>query len=237
MINASKTTLTAALALALTASAAAAADTSKLTNERERLSYSIGIAFGRSLIQQGMGELDFEKVLQGMRDSYERRELAMSEEEYRATYRGWQQHMTQRMGKTRQLAGLDNKMAGDAFMAENGKKEGVVTLESGLQYKILSAGTGEKPTATDTVTANYRGSLLDGTEIDNTWKRNQPATFDLKGAIPGWREAMQMMPVGSKWELYVPPQLAYSAQGAGALIGPNMTLIFEVELLSIKKPE
>jgi FKBP-type peptidyl-prolyl cis-trans isomerase len=134
-------------------------------------------------------------------------------------------------------AGEANKKEGDTFLATNKTKPGVVTLPDGLQYKIIKEGTGPKPTATDTVTVNYRGTLIDGKEFDSSYKRGEPATFPVGGVIKGWTEALQLMPVGSKWELYIPSDLAYGARGAGADIGPNSTLIFEVELLSIKGNE
>jgi FKBP-type peptidyl-prolyl cis-trans isomerase FklB len=127
-----------------------------------------------------------------------------------------------------------NKKDGEAFLAANAGKEGVVKLPSGLQYKILTPGTGPKPSATDSVVCNYRGTLIDGTEFDSSYKRGQPATFGVGRVIKGWTEALQLMPVGSKWQLFVPAQLAYGDRGAGADIGPNATLIFEVELLSIE---
>jgi FKBP-type peptidyl-prolyl cis-trans isomerase FklB len=131
-------------------------------------------------------------------------------------------------------AGEENKKAGEAFLAQNKGKQGVVTLPSGLQYKILKAGNGKKPTENDTVECNYRGTLINGTEFDSSYRRGQPATFGVGQVIPGWREALQLMPVGSKWELYVPPDLAYGERGAGRDIGPNSTLVFEVELLGIQ---
>jgi FKBP-type peptidyl-prolyl cis-trans isomerase FklB len=127
-----------------------------------------------------------------------------------------------------------NKAAGAAFLAENKAKEGVVTLPSGLQYKILTAGTGPKPSATDVVICNYRGTLLDGKEFDSSYKRGQPASFPVNQVIKGWTEALQLMPVGSKWQLFIPSELAYRDRGAGADIGPGATLIFEVELISIQ---
>jgi FKBP-type peptidyl-prolyl cis-trans isomerase FklB len=133
-----------------------------------------------------------------------------------------------------QAAGGTNKQAGDAFLAANKSKEGVVTLPSGLQYKILKAGTGPKPTVSDSVVCNYRGTLLDGKEFDSSYKRGQPATFPVGRVIKGWTEALQLMPVGSKWQLFIPSDLAYGASGAGGDIGPNATLIFEVELISIQ---
>jgi len=130
--------------------------------------------------------------------------------------------------------GEKNKKDGDAFLAENKGKEGVVALPSGLQYKILKAGDGEKPKSTDTVVCNYRGTLLNGKEFDSSYKRGQPATFPVSGVIKGWTEALQLMPVGSKWQLFIPPDLAYGDRGAGNDIAPGATLIFEVELLSIQ---
>ncbi len=133
-----------------------------------------------------------------------------------------------------QVAGEANKKEGEAFLAANKSKEGVVTLPSGLQYKILQQGTGPKPTASDSVVCNYRGTLLNGTEFDSSYKRGQPATLGVGQVIPGWTEALQLMPVGSKWQLFIPSNLAYGARGAGSDIGPNSTLTFEVELLSIQ---
>jgi FKBP-type peptidyl-prolyl cis-trans isomerase FklB len=133
-----------------------------------------------------------------------------------------------------QAAGAANKKEGDAFLAANKGKDGVVVLPSGLQYKIITAGTGPKPAATDSVICNYRGTLIDGKEFDSSYKRGQPATFPVSGVIKGWTEALQLMPVGSKWQLFVPADLAYGDRGAGADIGPGATLIFEVELVSIQ---
>jgi FKBP-type peptidyl-prolyl cis-trans isomerase FklB len=131
-------------------------------------------------------------------------------------------------------AAEDNKKAGESFLAENKKKEGVVTLPSGLQYKVLKAGDGKKPTDTDTVECNYRGTHIDGTEFDSSYRTGQPATFKVAGVIPGWREALKLMPVGSKWQIFVPSQLAYGTRGKPGSVGPNAALIFEVELLAIK---
>jgi len=141
-----------------------------------------------------------------------------------------QQAETQRVGEA-------NKQAGEQFLAANKSKEGVVTLPSGLQYKILKEGTGPKPAATDTVTVNYRGTLIDGTEFDSSYKRNEPTTFGVNQVIKGWTEALQLMPVGSKWQLFIPSDLAYGERSPGAEIGPNSTLIFDVELVSIKEKE
>ena len=132
---------------------------------------------------------------------------------------------------------MENKVKGDAFLAANKAKEGVVTLPSGLQYKILKTGDGKTPTETDTVECNYRGALIDGTEFDSSSRGGKPAVLKVSGVSPGWREALKLMPAGSKWQLFIPPQLAYGAQRSGTLIGPNSTLIFEVELLDVKKPQ
>jgi FKBP-type peptidyl-prolyl cis-trans isomerase FklB len=129
---------------------------------------------------------------------------------------------------------VESKKEGDAFLAENKQKEGVVTLPSGLQYKIIKAGEGKKPKQEDTVVCHYRGTLINGTEFDGTHGPGEPATFKVTGVVPGWREALKLMPVGSKWQLFIPPVLAYGERGAGATIGPNATLIYEVELLAIK---
>jgi FKBP-type peptidyl-prolyl cis-trans isomerase FklB len=135
------------------------------------------------------------------------------------------------------IMGEKNKKEGEAFLAANKKKEGVITLPSGFQYKAIKEGTGKTPKATDTVTVNYRGTLIDGTEFDSSYKRGQPATFRVNGVIAGWTEALQLMKEGSKWELFIPANLAYGERGAGAAIGPNAVLIFEVELISVKPAE
>ena len=136
-----------------------------------------------------------------------------------------------------QLAETSSKVEGEAFLAANKVKPGVVTTASGLQYKVITEGNGPQPKATDTVTVDYRGTLIDGTEFDSSYKRGQPATFPVSGVIKGWTEALQLMPVGSKWQLFIPPQLGYGDRGAGNSIPPNSTLIFEVELLSIQQKQ
>ena len=142
--------------------------------------------------------------------------------------------MRKKQEEKMKLAGDANQKEGAAFLAANKTKEGVVTTSSGLQYKVLKQGDGPKPTATDSVVCNYKGTLINGTEFDSSYKRGQPATFPVNGVIKGWTEALQLMPTGSKWQLFVPADLAYGARGAGQDIGPNATLIFEVELLSIQ---
>jgi len=155
----------------------------------------------------------------------------LTDQEIRETMTAFQKDM---MAK-RQALGEKNKKEGEAFLAENKKKPGVITLPSGLQYKILKAGTGKKPKPTDTVTVNYKGTLIDGTEFDSSYQRGKPATFPLSGIIPGWREALTLMQEGAKWEIYVPPNLAYGERSSGTVIGPNATLIFQIELVSIQE--
>jgi FKBP-type peptidyl-prolyl cis-trans isomerase FklB len=147
----------------------------------------------------------------------------------------FKEEMTKKQEEAMKKAAEKNKKDGAAFLAENKKKEGVVTLPSGLQYKIITQGTGNTPKATDTVTVNYRGSLVDGTEFDSSYKRGQPATFPVNGVIKGWTEALQLMKEGAKWQLFIPSDLAYGEKGAGNVIGPNATLIFDVELISAKE--
>ena len=158
----------------------------------------------------------------------------MTEEEARTAIMAVQTEMRKKMEESKQATAGVNKKEGDAFLASNKTKEGVTTLPSGLQYKILKAGTGPKPTAADSVVCNYRGTLIDGKEFDSSYKRGEPATFPVNGVIKGWTEALLLMPVGSKWQLFVPADLAYGDRGAGADIGPGATLIFEVELMSIQ---
>jgi FKBP-type peptidyl-prolyl cis-trans isomerase FklB len=158
----------------------------------------------------------------------------MTPEEAQAALMEVQNDLRKKQQEKMQVAGEANKKEGDAFLAANKSKEGVVTLPSGLQYKILTAGTGAKPSASDSVVCNYRGTLINGTEFDSSYKRGQPATFPVSGVIKGWTEALQLMPVGSKWQLFIPAALAYGDRGAGGEIGPSATLIFEVELMSIQ---
>jgi FKBP-type peptidyl-prolyl cis-trans isomerase FklB len=227
--------LLASAALCLAAFPALAQEAPPLGNDKERTSYAIGIAFGRSLIQQGTNEVNLDLVVRGMSDAFERKKLQLNEAEFRSIYAAFQKQAIGKMSHARQVVALENQQAGQKFLEENKSKPGVVQLPDGLQYKVIKTGTGPTPTDEDTVTANYRGTLVDGTEFDSTFKRNQPATFKMRGTIAGWREALKLMPVGSKWEIYVPAELAYSKQSVGNTIGPNAALIFEIELLSIEK--
>jgi len=204
----------------------------ELKDLKDKESYSLGYQFGEFLKKKGM-EINLEIYTEAVRDGLSGKEPLMKPEEIRSAIQGIQQRtMTDQRSKFMELA-AKNLSEGKAFLAENGGKEGVKTLGSGLQYKILKEGDGKKPTDSDTVVVNYRGTLINGTEFDSS-KPGQPATLEVYKVIPGWREALKLMPVGSKWQLFVPPELAYGAWGAGRDIGPNATLIFEVELLAIK---
>jgi len=161
----------------------------------------------------------------------------MTEEEARATLEQWSNDRRQQAQQKMQQESEANKKEGDAFLAANKTKEGVITLPDGLQYKVLKQGDGPKPTTNDKVVCNYRGTLVKGTEFDSSYKRNEPATFPVTGVIKGWTEALQLMPVGSKWQLYIPSDLAYGPPGRPPVIPPNSTLVFEIELLSIQPPQ
>ncbi len=186
-------------------------------------------------LKQGSVEVDWNLVAQGLKESTSGGKTRLTEDEAKAVLTEVQTEAQKRMQQKAQEAAVKNKTEGDAFLAANKSKEGVVTLPSGLQYKILTAGTGPKPTASDSVVCNYRGTLINGTEFDSSYKRGQPATFEVDRVIKGWTEALQLMPVGSKWQLFIPSSLAYGERGEPrGGIEPNATLIFEVELLSIQ---
>jgi FKBP-type peptidyl-prolyl cis-trans isomerase FklB len=208
-------------------------ETLKLQTQKGKVSYGIGVNAGSGFKRLGM-DLDLELVIRGLKDGFSGGKLLISEDEIRQVVASYQQALTTKQEAAARIAAEKNKKEGEAFLAENKKKEGVVTLASGMQYKILKASEGKKPTDRDTVQVHYRGTLIDGTEFDSTLKRGQPLTFPLTGVIAGWKEALKLMPVGSKWQLVIPPALAYGVRGSGESIGPNATLIFEVELLAIK---
>jgi FKBP-type peptidyl-prolyl cis-trans isomerase FklB len=202
-----------------------------LKTEQDKVNYGIGVSVARNFKQQGM-EVDVNLVVKGMKDELTGKKLLMSDDELRKTMIAYQQEFRQKPIQKRKLAAQDKKKEGDAFLEENKKKEGVVTLPSGLQYKILKAGEGKKPTADDPVQVKYRGTFIDGKEFDSSGSETR--TFKVTEVIPGWREALQLMPVGSKWQLVVPPDLAYGERGMGQVIMPNTTLIFEIEMVGIK---
>ncbi len=194
-----------------------------LKNQKEKVSYIIGTDIGGNLKRQSI-DIDPNILARGVQDALSGAKPLLSKEEIQETMMAFQKEMMEKQ-----------KQRGEAFLSENRKKEGVKTLPSGLQYKVIKAGTGKKPKVNDTVTVNYRGTLIDGTEFDSSFRRGQPAAFPVSGVIPGWTEALPLMQEGAKWQLFVPPNLAYGERGAGGLIGPNATLIFEVELISVQE--
>ncbi len=213
---------------------ATAAAPSPLKNEEEKLSYAVGMNLGLNFRQQAI-EIDPQLISQGLRDALAGGKTLMTEDEMSAVLRQFQTELRAKAEERRKLLPEANRKDGEAFLAANKTKPGVVTLPSGLQYKVLTEGSGPKPGLEDTVVCNYRGSLIDGTEFDSSTKHGGPATFPVKGVIKGWTEALQLMSVGSKWQLFIPPDLAYGEAGAaGGAIGPNATLVFEVELVSIR---
>ena len=200
--------------------------------ENDNSSYALGMSIGLGLHKQNVG-VDPGVVAHGLSDAMAGGKTLLTEDEMRAALQQLKAEVHKEQGARAHLAGEAARTQGEAFLAANKSKEGVITLPSGLQYRILTAGSGPKPTTTDTVTVNYRGTLIDGREFDSSYKRGQPISFPVGGVIKGWIEALQLMPVGSKWELFIPADLAYGDRGAGSDIGPGETLVFEVELLSI----
>jgi FKBP-type peptidyl-prolyl cis-trans isomerase len=214
-------------------SQAANPDGGELKTDKDKASYAIGMNIGQNLKKES-AEIDAALVERGMKDALAGKPPLLTEEEEKAALMTLQATMRKKQTEQMQQLAETNKKDGEAFLAANKTKDGVVTLPSGLQYKILTAGTGPKPTASDTVTANYRGTLMNGTEFDASSKHGGAQTFPVTGVIKGWTEALQQMPVGSKWELFIPSELAYGPNGKGP-IEPNSMLIFEVELVSIQE--
>jgi FKBP-type peptidyl-prolyl cis-trans isomerase FklB len=214
------------------------ATTVTLTTQKQKASYALGMKIGGDLKRQGVGaSVDSALTARGLKDALSGSKLLLTDDEEKAALTQLQTEVRGAQEAKAHEAGAANRKEGEAFLAENKSKEGVVTLPSGLQYKIITAGTGPKPTASDTVTCNYRGTLISGKEFDSSYKGGKPLSFPVGGVIKGWTEALQLMPVGSKWQLFIPADLAYGDRGAGADIGPGSTLIFEVELLSIGEPK
>jgi FKBP-type peptidyl-prolyl cis-trans isomerase FklB len=223
-----------------TAPAAKTAAPAALTTRKDKFSYALGMNYGAGLSANLKKQsVDFDPALaaQGFKDGLTGAKTRLTEAEAQAVLKEVGEEVRKSMQEKQAKAGETNKTEGESFLAANKGKEGVVALPSGLQYKILKEGAGPKPTANDTVVCNYKGTLINGTEFDSSYKRGQPATFPVSGVIKGWTEALQLMPVGSKWQLFIPAGLAYGERGAGADIGPDATLIFEVELLSIQPKE
>jgi FKBP-type peptidyl-prolyl cis-trans isomerase FklB len=208
-----------------------------LKTQKDKVSYAIGLNVGKGLHRDTV-DIDPNILLRGLKDGLAGGKTLLTDDEAKAAITALQADLRKQQEEKMAVAGQANQKEGETFLAANKAKDGVVTLPSGLQYKILKEGTGPKPTPADSVVCNYRGTLINNTEFDSSYKRGQPATFPVNGVIKGWTEALQLMPVGSKWELFVPSELAYGPRPAGPIIGPNSTLIFEVELLSIQpKPQ
>jgi FKBP-type peptidyl-prolyl cis-trans isomerase FklB len=206
----------------------------KLETQKDKVSYSIGMSIGKKMTQDSIAitpDIFLRGVLDAAADSAHR---LMTDKEMQETMMAFQQEMQNKQMERAHAAGEKNRLEGEAFLAQNAKQTGVVTLPSGLQYKVLVEGKGKKPNAAATVKAHYSGKLLNGTEFDSSIKRGEPAVFPVGGVPKGWTEALLLMPEGSKWELYIPPSLAYGEAGAGGVIPPNATLIVQLELISIQ---
>ena len=224
---------TLAIFLVVTQSFAAENKSLQLKTAKDKTSYSMGMNVGTSFKQQSI-DINADIFMKGFKDALSGAKPLLTDDEMRSMILAVQKEvMAKQTEKMTAVAGK-NKKEGETFLAENMKKEGVKTLASGLQYKVITEGTGKMPKATDTVTTNYRGTLVDGTEFDSSYKRGEPATFPVNGVIAGWTEALQLMKTGAKWQLFVPSNLAYGERGTGP-IGPNAVLLFEVELISIKE--
>ncbi len=217
----------AAWIILLAASGARAAD--ELGSDQQKFSYAVGYQVGQNLSREGL-ELDADALAQAIKDAVSGADPKISPDEMRAAVDRYRQRAEQE----RAVEAESNLKASEAFLDENRSKEGVTETASGLQYKILTEGSGKQPVEGDTVVVHYRGTLLNGEEFDSSYKREQPATLPLTGVIKGWQEALPLMAEGAKWELYIPAELAYGERGAGGRIGPNQALIFEVELLEVK---
>jgi len=212
---------------ALLCSQVALAET-KLDTDKQKFSYTVGIQIGNNL--KNGGDIDIDALTQAIRDVYAGEEYRLSIEEMQAVMQRYQDQEVEK----RMAAAQDNRNKEKEFLAANSKKDGIRQTDSGLQYKVIEAGDGKKPGPGAEVEVHYRGTLIDGTEFDSSYKRGESITLGLDNVIKGWQEALAMMPVGSKWQIYVPSELAYGERGAGNTIGPNETLIFDIELLSIK---
>ncbi|MDQ7000286.1 MAG: FKBP-type peptidyl-prolyl cis-trans isomerase [Mariprofundus sp.] len=238
-----KKTMIAAVCLAMLAACSQQAEVKKakpaglnLDNDKAKLSYAIGMDIGTSLKSLN-ADMDRAALTVAINDRLDGKPLKLNDEDAAKVKQEFFKKRAEEQAAKQKAAAEKNKVDGAAFLAENGKKEGVTTTESGLQYEVITQGDGAKPKATDKVTVNYRGTLIDGTEFDSSYKRGKPVTFPLNGVIKGWTEGVQLMNVGSKYKFVLPAELAYGERGAGGKIGPNSTLVFEVELLGIGEPK
>lgn len=205
-----------------------------LTTQEQKVGYAIGAQIGSQLAMT-KDDIDSKALIAGLSDAMDGTELKLTDQQMQEAKMAFQQKVQEKAQKEITKLAETNKAEGEKFLAENKTKEGVVTLPSGLQYKVVQAGTGATPTANDTVVTHYTGTLLNGQVFDSSVQRGEPATFPVSGVIPGWTEALQKMKVGAKWQLFIPADLAYGERGAGQMIAPNSTLLFDIELLEIKK--
>jgi FKBP-type peptidyl-prolyl cis-trans isomerase FklB len=229
---------TVVLGVLFLASQSLAAEEPALKTQKEKLSYAIGMNIGSNMKQQGV-EIDLEIMMKALKDTLAGNKPKLSEQEIKDTLAAFQKEQKIKEEKMLKALAEKNKKEGDAYLGQNKKKDGVKVLPSGLQYKVLKEGTGRKPKATDTVSVQYKGTFVDGTEFDSSYRRGKAAEFPVRGLIPAWTEALQLMPEGSKWLIVVPPLIGYGDKGSPPVIGPNATLVFEMELLAItdKSPE
>jgi FKBP-type peptidyl-prolyl cis-trans isomerase FklB len=221
------------LTAALLSSTVAVQERPALATDAEKRSYALGMDLGTQLRDKKVA-VDAGMLARGLADALSGSTLLMTEEESHRVIASLQDEIQRRELARIALDAEKNQRDGEAFLAANKAKEGVVTLPSGLQYRVLSTGTGRKPTVDDTVTCHYRGVFINGTEFDSSYSRGEPATFAVKNVVKGWSEALQLMPAGSKWQLFIPPELAYGSRGASGRIAPNSTLVFDVELVAVK---
>ncbi len=224
------------LAAAVLGAASLPAYGATLKTDQDKISYMVGYQIGSNFKRDGL-DVDTNMMLTGMKEALAGTKSTLTPEESQKLMQDLQKNLQTKAEAKRKAEGEKNAADGKKFLADNAKKSGVKTLPSGLQYKVVTEGKGDSPKATDTVSTNYKGTLIDGTEFDSSYKRGQPAKFPVNGVIKGWTEALQLMKPGAKWQLFVPSDLAYGDRGAGELIGPNATLLFEVELLAIEAPK
>lgn len=221
----------AALVLALMSAATFADEGNKLESNVQKFSYAIGLQLGDNLKNQGILDLDEQALAQGIRDYLDGSDLRLTPDEIQQAVVDYQQEMLE----TRLALAKKNREAGETFLEKNGKRDGVVVLDSGVQYEVVEKGSGDNPTETDVVMVHYRGYLIDGSEFDSSFGRGEPTELEIAQVIPGWQQTLQLMKVGSKWKVWIPSDLAYGLRGAGNKIGPNETLHFDIELISIKE--
>ncbi|MCF6253749.1 MAG: FKBP-type peptidyl-prolyl cis-trans isomerase [Thiomicrorhabdus sp.] len=224
------------ISLGLALAPSAFADKTNLNTIEQKASYTLGADIAKNFRSQGL-EIDVDAFSLGLEDALQNRDLKLNEEEMMAAINAVKQRMQKQQLEKQKAIARKNLDEGKAFLAENAKKEGVITLDSGVQYKVLTEGKGESPTPEDTITAHYRGTLLDGTEFDSSFKRNTPLTLQMGSVIKGWGEVLKLMKPGAKWEVYIPSNMAYGEKGAGDAIGPNQALIFTIELIKFESPK